>query len=187
MEPNDAAFGWPVPLAVGFFYLVVLLRAGGTYALGRGARAGAGRTRVRARLETARFHRAERIVERWGAPVIALSFLTIGFQTLANLAAGALRMPLRAYLPALAIGGLAWALIWGLVGVATVEAVLTIAERSPVEAVAFVMLLVGLLVGIEWLNVRRQHARDAAVTSETSSETSAATSTETSAAPDPAP
>lgn len=177
MDPSDAPFGLPAALAVAFFYVVVLMRAGATYALGRGARAGAGRSRLRARLESPRFRRAERIVERWGAPVIALSFLTIGFQTLANLAAGVLRMPLRAYLPALAIGGFAWALVWGLVGVATVDAVLTLAERNPVEAVAFVMLLAGLLVGIEWVNWSRQRARDAAF--------SARTAAETSPAPDP--
>ncbi|WAB84655.1 VTT domain-containing protein [Microcella daejeonensis] len=160
MDPSPTAFGLPLPLAVGLFYLVVLLRGGATYALGRGARTGAGRTRVRARLETPRFRRAERIVERYGAPVVAVSFLTVGFQTLANLAAGALRMPLPAYLPALAVGGFAWALIWGVVGVATYEAVVALAARSPLEAGLFVALLVGALVVIEVLTVRRARRRD---------------------------
>lgn len=160
MEPTDTAFGLPLPVAVGLFYLVVLLRGGGTYALGRGARGGAGRTRLKARLETPRFRRAERIVERWGAPVVAASFLTVGFQTLANLAAGALRMPLVAYLPALAVGGFAWALIWGVVGVATAEAVAELATRSPIEAGVFVVVLVVVLVIIEVLNIRRQRRRD---------------------------
>lgn len=161
MDLSPAAFGLPLPFAVGLFYLVVLLRGGATYALGRGARSGAGRTRVRARLETPRFRRAERIVERYGAPVVALSFLTVGFQTLANLAAGALRMPLPAYLPALAVGGFAWALIWGVVGVATYEAVATLAARSPLEAALFVTVLVGALVAIEVITVRRARRRDA--------------------------
>lgn len=160
MDLSPAAFGLPLPLAVGLFYIVVLLRGGATYALGRGARSGAGRTRVKARLETPRFRRAERIVERFGAPVVAASFLTVGFQTLANLAAGALRMPLPAYLPALAVGGFAWALIWGVVGVATYEAVATLAARSPLEAALFVTVLVGVLVAIEVLNVRRARRRD---------------------------
>lgn len=161
MDLSPAAFGLPLPLAVGLFYLVVLLRGGATYALGRGARSGAGRTRVKARLETPRFRRAERIVERYGAPVVAVSFLTVGFQTLANLAAGALRMPLPAYLPALAVGGFAWALIWGVVGVATYEAVATLAARSPLEAALFVTVLVGALVAIEVITVRRARRRDA--------------------------
>lgn len=160
MESFDTAFGLPLPLAVGLFYVVVLLRGGATYALGRGARSGAGRTRIRARLETPRFRRAERIVERYGAPVVAASFLTVGFQTLANLAAGVLRMPLIAYIPALAVGGFAWALIWGAVGVATYEAVAELAMRSPVEAAIFVVVLVAVLVAIEVLNIRRQRRRD---------------------------
>lgn len=160
--PFDTAFGLPLPLAVGLFYVVVLLRGGATYALGRGARGGAGRTRLKARLETPRFRRAERIVERWGAPVVAASFLTVGFQTLANLAAGVLRMPLLAYIPALAVGGLAWALIWGVVGVATYEAIAELAMRSPLEAALFIVLLVGVLVLIEVLNYRRQKRRDEA-------------------------
>ncbi len=162
MESFDTAFGLPLPLAVGLFYIVVLLRGGATYALGRGARGGAGRTRLKARLESARFRRAERIVERYGAPVVAASFLTVGFQTLANLAAGVLRMPLLAYIPALAVGGFAWALIWGAVGVATYEAIAELAMRSPVEAAIFVTLLVGVLITIEVLNVRRQKRRDEA-------------------------
>lgn len=160
MESFDTAFGLPLPLAVALFYVVVLLRGGATYAAGRGARGGVGRTRLKARLESPRFRRAERIVERYGAPVVAASFLTVGFQTLANLAAGVLRMPLLAYLPALAVGGLAWALIWGVVGVATYEAVAQLAMRSPVEAAIFVVVLVGVLVVIEVLNIRRQRRRD---------------------------
>lgn len=35
--------------------------------------------------------------------MVALSFLTVGFQTLVNLAAGAARMPLRRYLPAMVV------------------------------------------------------------------------------------
>ena len=164
MDLSSAAFGLPLPLplAVGLFYIVVLLRGGGTYALGRGARSGAGRTRVKARLETPRFRRAERLVERFGAPIVAASFLTVGFQTLANLAAGVARMPLPAYLPALAVGGLAWALIWGVVGAATYEAVAMLAARSPVEATVFVVVLVGVLLTIELLNVRRARRREAA-------------------------
>jgi len=162
MDPSSTVVGLPLPFAVGLFYLVVLLRGGGTYALGRGARSGAGRSRIKARLETPRFHRAERLVERFGAPIVAASFLTVGFQTLANLAAGVLRMPLRAYLPALAVGGFAWALIWGVVGAATYEAVAALAARSPVEATVFVVVLVGVLLTIELLNVRRARRREAA-------------------------
>ena len=37
---------------------------------------------------------------RFGAPLVTLSFLTVGVQTVLNAAAGGLRMPLRRYTPA---------------------------------------------------------------------------------------
>ena len=49
------------------------------------------------------------MVARWGAPVVTLSFLTVGIQTLVNLAAGVMRMPLRRYIPALTVGAILWA------------------------------------------------------------------------------
>jgi membrane protein DedA with SNARE-associated domain len=92
---------WPYPVAVAALFVVVLLRAGGTYAIGRAAQAGARRTRLSRAMSLPRFARIQQVVARWGAPVVIGSFLTVGIQTLVNLAAGALRMPLRRYLPAL--------------------------------------------------------------------------------------
>ena len=69
-----------------------------------------------------RFARMQQMVERWGAPVVALSFLTVGIQTLVNLAAGVMRMPLRRYLPALTVGAILWAFLYATVGFATFAA-----------------------------------------------------------------
>ena len=80
--------GLPFPLTVTGLFLIVLVRANATHWLGRAAHAGAGRTRVRRLLQSPGFRRAQGLLERWGAPVIAVSFLTVGFQTVANLAAG---------------------------------------------------------------------------------------------------
>src|SRR5690625_5659230 len=99
----------PIVGGVAFLYLLILLRAGGTYALGRGARKAANRGKVAAWLESERVERASRIINKWGAPVVAFSFLTVGFQTAANAAAGLTGMSLKRYLPALAVGGFAWA------------------------------------------------------------------------------
>lgn len=85
-------------------YAIVLLRAGGTFAVGWLAGAGARRGRLAERISTAKFRRAERAIQRWGAPVVAVSFLTVGFQTAANFLAGSMRMPLSRYLPALFVG-----------------------------------------------------------------------------------
>ena len=66
--------------------------------------------------------RAETLVRRFGAPVVALGFLTVGVQTAVNLASGVLRMPLVRFEVAALVGSLAWAGIYATVGFAVVEA-----------------------------------------------------------------
>ena len=154
--------GLPFPLAVGALFVIVLLRAGGTYALGRAARSGAGRNaRVQLLLDSPRFLRAQQLVARWGAPIVVVSFLTVGFQTLANLAAGVGRMPLRRYLPALALGGLLWALLYATVGLLTWAALSHLYAVSPVAATVGVLVLLAGLVGYVVWQVRRGHPRSA--------------------------
>ncbi|WP_233487915.1 DedA family protein [Auritidibacter sp. NML120636] len=129
-------------------YVVIWARAGGTYLLGRGIRTGVGRTHTRlARvLQTDGYQRAERAIDRWGAPVVALSFLTIGFQTLVNFAAGVTRMRWFRYVPALAAGGAAWAAIYATVGVVSFRALSYFFTRWPVATGVVVALIVIALV-----------------------------------------
>lgn len=136
----------PIVGGVAFLYVVILLRAGATYALGRGARQAANRGRVAAWLESERVERATRIVNKWGAPVVAFSFLTVGFQTAANAGAGLSGMSLRRYLPALAVGGFAWAVIYATVGLAAIALWLQLFLRSPWAAVAALGLVVVLII-----------------------------------------
>ena len=130
-EPRDGVFeaslddgvvpDWPTVPLFCFLFLVACIRAGATYAIARGARGVADRrTGVAKRLTV---QRAERTVERYGAPAVVLCFLTIGVQTAINAAAGGLRMPLTRYLPALIAGALIWATIYLTVGIAVLEAV----------------------------------------------------------------
>lgn len=146
----------PLLPAVGILYCVILLRAGGTYALGRGAHRLADRGRVAEALRGPRVARAIAVVNRWGAPVVALSFLTIGFQTAANAAAGLTGMPLRRYLPALAIGGLAWAVVYATVGLAAIVLWAELFLASPWAAVA---LLLGVVAVVTGLALRRRDRR----------------------------
>lgn len=132
-----------IALTAGALYAIVLLRAGGTFAVGWLAGAGARRSRLAGRISTARFQRAERAIQRWGAPVVAVSFLTVGFQTAANFLAGSMRMPLPRYLPALFIGGAAWALIYATAGLGVLEVLGRLFARQPalgVSAVAALLL-----------------------------------------------
>lgn len=145
---------WEAPLVLTWAALfgIVLVRAGSTYLLGWLARAGAGRfPRIQRVFTSHRYRRAETLVGRWGAPLVAASFLTVGFQTMANLAAGAARMPLARYLPALAIGGACWALIFATIGIAGFAAVGAAYARWPVAtlcigaAVVLALLLIVLV------------------------------------------
>ncbi|WP_017241978.1 DedA family protein [Streptomyces sp. SS] len=134
-----------VVLTAGALYVIVLLRAGGTFAVGWLAGAGARRSRFSGRISSAKFQRAERAIQRWGAPVVAVSFLTVGFQTAANFLAGSMRMPLPRYLPALFVGGAAWALIYATAGLGVLELLGRLfAERTAlgVAAVAGILLTV---------------------------------------------
>ena len=151
----EAIQGWPYPLTVTALFVIVLLRAGATYGLGRAAEAGARRTRAAKMMDRRGFERARRLVLRWGAPLVTFSFLTVGFQTLVNLAAGLTRMPVRRYVPALVLGSLLWAFLYATVGFATLAGWRRLYEVSPVAAVSGSVLLVLALVAYVVWQLRR--------------------------------
>ncbi|MGW4052378.1 DedA family protein [Streptomyces sp. NPDC004779] len=139
----------------GALYVIVLLRAGGTFAVGWLAGAGARRGRFAERMSSAKFQRAERAIQRWGAPVVAVSFLTVGFQTAANFLAGTMRMPLPRYLPALFVGGAAWALLYAVFGIGAIAALGALFARHTALGVAGVAVLVLAACGLVVLRRRR--------------------------------
>lgn len=121
------------PFVVAFAVLLVIVfcRAQATYWLGRGARAGSERTRLARWLAGAQVRRATDRLQRWGLPLIPLSFLTIGFQTTVNAGAGLLHISWARYTLAMLPGCVAWALIYATVGMAAVAAWLRLAALSP--------------------------------------------------------
>ncbi|MFJ9850530.1 DedA family protein [Streptomyces sp. NPDC101150] len=148
-----------VVLTAAGLYVIVLLRAGGTFAVGWLAGAGARRGRLAERISSAKFRRAERAIQRWGAPVVALSFLTVGFQTAANFLAGSMRMPLPRYLPALFVGGAGWALVYATVGIGALDLLAKLFAEKTVLGVAAVTALLLVVGGV--LVYRRRKARQA--------------------------
>ncbi|WP_329624927.1 VTT domain-containing protein [Streptomyces sp. NBC_01255] len=134
-----------IALTAGALYVIILLRAGGTFAVGWLAGAGARRSRYAERISSAKFQRAEQAIQRWGAPVVAVSFLTVGFQTAANFLAGSMRMPLPRYLPALFVGGAAWALIYATAGLGMLEVLGRLfAEQTALGVSAVAALVLGV-------------------------------------------
>ncbi|TXS09791.1 hypothetical protein EAO70_34600 [Streptomyces sp. adm13(2018)] len=144
-----------IALTAGALYVIVLLRAGGTFAVGWLAGAGARRSRFADRMSSPKFWRAERAIQRWGAPVVAVSFLTVGFQTAANFIAGTLRMPLPRYLPALFVGGAAWALVYATVGIGIVEMLGRLFAEQTALGVSVVAALLLAVCGVVVYRRRR--------------------------------
>lgn len=108
------------PFAITFTVLfgIVLLRAQATYWAGRGASAGARHTALRRRMDGPKMTKAIAILNKWGLPVITVSFVTVGFQTVVNAAAGLTRMRWGRYTAAMVPGCLVWALLYATVGFA---------------------------------------------------------------------
>jgi len=142
---------WWLVLAL---FAVVLCRAQATYWLARGAVAGASRSRWGRWLDSAAVRRGSALLDRWGLPVVTLSFLTVGLQTIMNAAAGIARVPWWRYTLAMLPGCVAWAFIYATVGIALFWAVLATFAGSPWGVVVLVALVVAGGVGT-W-SVRRR-------------------------------
>ncbi len=158
MDPTS--WNLPFPVLVAALFVIVMLRANGTYWLGRLGSAGAHRTRVGRLLDSPGYVRAADRIDRFGAPVVALSFLTIGFQTVANLAAGVTGMKLRHYLPAVTIGSLAWAFLYATLGSVGVDLFGRLYAVSPALGIGGGVVVVLAIVGyvLSQLRLRRDTA-----------------------------
>ena len=129
-------------------YFIIFCRAGGTYLLGRAVRSGVLRIGAMQRImASSAYQRAETAIDRWGPPAVAVSFLTIGFQTAVNLAAGAIRMRWYRYLPALLIGGALWATIYTTIGSVSWMALAAAYQRWPVATISVTVVLAFALIG----------------------------------------
>jgi len=148
----------PFGITFAALFGIVFLRAQGTYWIGRAVTAGLLHTRVASWMTSPRMSRAVDALHRWGLPVVTVSFLTVGFQTVVNAAAGLIRMPWLRYTVAMLIGCAAWAAIYATVGIAAFEASLALAARSPWALVAVLAVLLGVLGAVVVVRAR-SHAR----------------------------
>ncbi len=143
MDPTT----WQAPflVVVGALFIIVMLRANATYWLGRAIVAGTGRSRFSRVLDSRAYAVGARWINRWGAPAVALSFLTVGIQTMVNLAAGVARMPMRRYIPSVTVGSIMWAFLYGTVGFAGFIAVKRLWFINPPLTIAAGILMVAVL------------------------------------------
>lgn len=148
-------------LEFGALYLtllgIVFARAQATYWVGRLAGGGARRIGFVQRLESRRLGTAEKLLAKYGAPAITLSFVTIGLQTALNGLAGLGRMPVGRYVVFMLPGCAAWALIYATVGLAAIWAWLGLAASSPWGLAAIVA--VGAVIAVTVVAVLRTRRR----------------------------
>lgn len=163
----DFLTGGPFWLVFASLTVIVFCRAQATYWLGRWATALTLR-HARPRegwqrravdwLASPSLARGTAAIHRWGLPIIPLSFLTVGFQTVVNAGAGLLRLAWWTYTLAMLPGCVAWAAIYSTIGFAVWEAGLAAAAGTPwgVAGIAAVVLVL-----VATLLVRRRRRSDA--------------------------
>ncbi len=184
MTDVAAAYGMagrPFWLVVAVLFVIVMGRSHLFYWLGRGVNGSAARLAGRAGTgahpedepprggvlgRTARLlhapaaQRGVTLVRRWGAVAVTAAYLTVGVQTAVFVGAGLIRMPYLRFTLASVPGAIAWAFVWGTVGLGAVWAGVTLAAESPWALGVVAALLVAL---VTWLVLRRRsRARSAA-------------------------
>ncbi|MGP9487482.1 DedA family protein [Glutamicibacter sp. 287] len=143
-----------------FFFCTALLRGNATYWVGRAVARGVENTRYQRIMHGIMYRRAQRFIARWGMLAVPLCFLTVGIQSAVNASAGASRMPLRRYLPAVTVGALAWALIYSTIGMAVFYAWLLLDWPFIVAALLVIAVIVYFFLRYHKRNSER--IRDAA-------------------------
>ena len=146
------AHGWWAAFA--FLFVVVFLRAQLFHWIGRLAVTGALHTRWRSRIDGPMMRRAHAFLEKWGPIGVPASFLTIGFQTAVQTAAGVARMRYAVYTLVMIPGCIAWAALY----TALAEAALSLTRDITWGAI--VLLSVALVAGIVTLFIRRRRTAD---------------------------
>lgn len=158
----ESIISLPFVWAFAILFVIVMLRSNATYWAGRGLAAGGRKTNMQKYLNSPAVLRAERIIARWGAPAVSVSFLTIGVQTAINLSAGFGRMPLRRYILATVLGSIAWATMYATVGLAAFEAALAAAAGSPMALIMLVLVVGAAILSAHLFRVSRTRKLDAA-------------------------
>lgn len=157
----DSITSLPFVWAFLILFVIVMLRSNGTYWAGRGLAAGGRKTKLQRHLNSPAVLRSEKLIARWGAPAVSVSFLTIGIQTAVNLSAGLGRMPLRRYIPATVVGSIAWACIYATIGLAAFDAALAAAAGSPLALIILIVAVGAVVLGVHLFRVSRTRKLDA--------------------------
>jgi membrane protein DedA with SNARE-associated domain len=149
----DWVLAQPFWFAVVFLTAVALVRSQCTYWVGRGVLAGVIKAGWAKRAASESTLKAKDRLERWGWPLIPLSFLTVGFQTAVNFSAGLIGWRWLRYTLAAVPGWIMWGFVYALGGLAVFKGIVALAARSPwitVATVQVVVCLVALAIYARW-------------------------------------
>lgn len=150
---------WEMPKVIVYVLLwcIVFCRAFATYGIGRAINGGLQKFEgFREKMATPAYARAVDLVSRYGPPVVSLCFFTVGFQTLVLLASGAMPVPLRRFVPALAVGAVFWSAIYGTIGFAGFAFVAFLWRTHRLAFIAVVSLVILALVAYVVVQRRRE-------------------------------
>jgi hypothetical protein len=120
------------------------------------------RARVRRLLTGPGARRGLAMVHRWGPFAVTLAYLTVGVQTVVFTSAGLLRMPYLRFTIASIPGSVAWAFIWGTVGLGAAWAAVTLAAEQPWVLAGLVVLLLAVVAAVVLRRRSRRAHRAAA-------------------------
>jgi len=154
----DWILSQPFWIAVIALTAVAAVRSQCTYWLGRAVRAGVLRGKWATRFENDRVNGAITKLERWGWPLIPLSFFTVGFQTAVHLAAGLVGWSWLKYTLASIPGWISWGVVYSAGGLAVFAGAFALAAKSPWLAALVLVLVVGV---IALVMVQRRRKREA--------------------------
>ncbi|GAA4890791.1 DedA family protein [Streptomonospora salina] len=152
--------GRPFWIVYAALFAIAFARTQTIYWIGRGVGAGLHRSRTADRIGD-RLTRAERMINRFGPPVVTASYATVGVQSAIHLAAGAMRMSYWRYLAAMLPGCAGWAAIYSFGGLAVIAVWWELFLRSPFLAAAAVVLAAATAASSAAL-VRRRRRRSPA-------------------------
>lgn len=147
----------PFWIAVVALTAVAAVRSQCTYWLGRAVRAGVLRGKWAQRFDNDRVNGAIAKLERWGWPLIPLSFFTVGFQTAVNMAAGLVGWSWLKYTLAAIPGWIGWGLAYSAGGLALFAGAFALVARSPWLGALVLVVVAG---AIAFVVIRRRRARD---------------------------
>lgn len=150
-------------------FVVGMARGQATYALGRLAARGAGRTRLRAGwwlrfqdwLASDRTTSGRTIVQRLGLVAVPLAYLTVGLQTAVLVTAGVVRIPWGRFTLAQVPGVVVWASLYSTVGLAGWRLALAAVSGTGVLPALGVLVVVVAAVVLVRRAARRAMARAA--------------------------